>query len=59
MDGGDYDYFEERAEAELELAQRASDGRAVQAHYELAEAYLGRIHGETEGEAARSSAVAH
>ena len=40
------DYFEQRAAAELELAQRSSDSRAVQAHYELATLYLDRIHGE-------------
>ena len=46
MSGGDSDYFEKRAEAEIELAQRARDSRAVQAHYELASAYLDRIYGE-------------
>lgn len=40
------EYFERRAEAELALAQRAENRRAVQAHYELASAYLDRIHGE-------------
>ena len=39
-------YFEQRAEAEIALAQRAEDARAVQAHYELASAYLDRIYGE-------------
>ena len=39
-------YYERRAEAELALAQQAANGRAVQAHYELAAAYLDRIHGE-------------
>jgi hypothetical protein len=39
------EYYERRAEAELELAQSAEHRRAVQAHYELAAAYLDRIHG--------------
>ena len=39
-------YFERRAEAELELAQRATDSRVVKAHYELAAQYLERIHGD-------------
>jgi predicted adenine nucleotide alpha hydrolase (AANH) superfamily ATPase len=39
------EYYQRRAEAEIELAQRASHIRAVQAHYELASAYLDRIHG--------------
>ena len=42
----DSDYLEHRAEAELELAQHATDPRAVQVHYQLANAYLDRIHGE-------------
>jgi hypothetical protein len=40
------EYYERRAEAELALAQAAEHGGAVQAHYELASAYLDRIHGE-------------
>lgn len=44
----DVDYLEQRAEAQLELAQTATDPRAVQAHYDLATAYLERIHGEVE-----------
>ena len=42
----DADYFQRRAEAEIELAQQAQHQRAVQAHYELASAYLDRIHGD-------------
>jgi hypothetical protein len=41
------EYFESRAEAELALAQQASHSRAVQAHYQLASAYLDLIHGDT------------
>lgn len=40
----DVDYFERRAEEEIELARSASDNRAVQAHYDLASAYLEKIH---------------
>lgn len=38
-------YLESRAEAEIALAQQARHARAVKAHYELASAYLDRIHG--------------
>jgi hypothetical protein len=43
----DQDYLERRAETEILLAQQARHQRAVQAHYELASAYLDIIHGET------------
>lgn len=46
MSQEDQEYYERRAEAELALAQVAGHERAVQAHYELAAAYLDRIHGE-------------
>lgn len=46
MAPADTEYFEERAEAEIALAQRAQDSRVVQAHYELANAYLDKIYGE-------------
>jgi hypothetical protein len=42
-------YYERRAEAELALAQRATDAEAVQAHYEMATAYLELIHGKAPG----------
>ncbi|HYW14586.1 MAG TPA: hypothetical protein VE891_00340 [Allosphingosinicella sp.] len=45
MSREEQEYYERRAEAELELAQAAAHRRAVQAHYELASAYLDRIHG--------------
>ena len=38
-------YLESRAEAEIAAAQQARHARAVRAHYELASAYLDRIHG--------------
>ena len=46
MPSDDLDYYERRAEAEIALAQRAQHYRAVRAHYELASAYLDRIHGD-------------
>lgn len=46
MSTKDVNYYQQRAEAEIELAQRARHRRAVQAHYELASAYLDRIHGD-------------
>ncbi|HET9428696.1 MAG TPA: hypothetical protein VFO69_10090 [Allosphingosinicella sp.] len=44
MAGEDVNYLEKRAEAELELAQRATHASAVRAHYELATIYLDRIY---------------
>ncbi len=38
-------YFIGRAEAELELAQRAEHPKAVEVHYGLAESYLDRVYG--------------
>ena len=46
MSPDDHAYFQRRAEAEIELAQRARHQRVVQAHYELASAYLDRIHAD-------------
>ena len=40
------EYYERRAEAEIGLAQQAAHRRVVQVHYELAAAYLDRIHGD-------------
>jgi hypothetical protein len=47
MSHEEQNYLERRAEDELRLAQQAGNRRAVQAHYELASAYLDRLHGET------------
>ncbi len=47
MSQEDVIYFERRAEAEIEAAQRASHSNVVQAHYALASAYLDRVHGDT------------
>lgn len=52
MSSDDSEYLETRAETEIELAQHATDPRVVQAHYDLANAYLDRIHGEAEGDPA-------
>ena len=46
MSQEEQEYYERRAEAELALAQSAEHRRAVQIHYELASAYLDRIHGD-------------
>ena len=48
MGAEDLEYYEQRAEAEIALAQLADDSRAVQAHYQLANHYLDRIYGEAE-----------
>lgn len=47
MSPDDVAYYERRAEAEISLAQQARHARAVKAHYELASAYLDRIHGDS------------
>lgn len=36
-------YYQKRAEAEIERAQKATLPRVVQAHYQLAEAYLDKL----------------
>lgn len=41
------DYLERRAETEIGLAQQAQHRRVAQVHYELASAYLDRIHGDS------------
>lgn len=46
MSRDDPAYLEQRAETEIELARSATDPRVVRAHYELATAYLDRIHPE-------------
>ena len=46
MSSEDAVYYEKRAEAQLELAQKAKDGKAVQAHYDLASAYLDRVYAQ-------------
>ncbi|WP_425228870.1 hypothetical protein [Sphingomonas sp.] len=39
----DRSYYQHRAEVEIERAQSATVPSVVQAHYQLAEAYLGKI----------------
>ena len=46
MSHQDVDYYERRAEAEIEMARRSRSAEAVQAHYQLATAYLDKIYGE-------------
>ena len=46
MSHDDLEYYERRAEAEIAAAQQARHQSVVQAHYELASAYLDRIHGD-------------
>jgi hypothetical protein len=46
MSHEELEYYERRAEAEIALAQQARHRAAVQAHYQLASAYLDRIHGD-------------
>lgn len=46
MSSEDKAYLIARAEAELELAQRASHPHAVRAHYEIASSYLDRVYPE-------------
>jgi hypothetical protein len=48
MSPDDAVYLEERAEAQLELARKAKDPRAVQVHYDLANYYLDRLYGEAD-----------
>lgn len=43
MERCDLDYYERRAEQELELAQRATNPEVVAVHYRLAELYLDRL----------------
>ncbi|HEY0627573.1 MAG TPA: hypothetical protein VGD10_12715 [Allosphingosinicella sp.] len=45
MSHEDVNYYEQRAEAEIEMAQRSKSTPAVQAHYQLATAYLDKIYG--------------
>jgi hypothetical protein len=45
MSRDEVDYFQKRAEVQIELAQRAENPSAVKAHYQLASAYLDRIDG--------------
>lgn len=45
MSNQDDDYLYRRAEAEMEMAQKATSVEAVRAHVSLAEAYLDRLLG--------------
>lgn len=52
----DHVYFYQRAEIELEQAQRASNPKAAAAHHQLAEAYLARASSLATGGAAERHA---
>jgi hypothetical protein len=52
MSHQDVEYYQRRAEAEIELARQSRSAQAVQAHYQLATFYLDKIHGEAVPEAA-------
>ena len=43
-DAEDRDYFERRAEAEIEAAQAANHAAVVRAHYQMASHYLDLVH---------------
>lgn len=49
MAADDVEYLEQRAEAEIRMAQQATHVRVAQAHFQMANAYLDRIHGENPG----------
>ena len=54
----DPDYFQKRAEAELELAQSAKHAAAVRAHYLMAGYYLDRVHnGDAQGRDGEAGAM--
>ena len=46
MSHDEVNYYERRAEAEIELASQSSNSQVVQAHYQLATAYLDKIYGD-------------
>jgi hypothetical protein len=52
----DSNYFYDRAETELELAQRATHQLAVRAHYIIANHYLDRCYGSPAEDAAAAPA---
>lgn len=51
MPDNDLDYFQQRAETELKMAQQSDTAEATAAHYKLADDYLTRV------EALRASAA--
>lgn len=55
----DAHYFYDRAETELELAQRATHPLAVRAHYIIANHYLDRCYGGTSAPAPASDGDAN
>ena len=49
MTTNEMDYYLERAEAELTMAQRSTSPQAVKAHYTLAGYYLDLVYSERSG----------
>lgn len=56
MSRDDATYFEQRAETQIELARKSTDKRAVQAHYDLANAYLDKVYSKDASEMASGDA---
>jgi len=52
----DEDYFYQRAETELELAQKATHPAAVRAHYIIANHYLDRVYSQPDANTAVEAA---
>jgi hypothetical protein len=50
IDAAEREYFLDRAEAELDLANEARHQKAAYVHYHLAAFYLDRAHGGTANE---------
>ena len=51
----DKDYFQRRAEAEIEAAQAANHAAVVRSHYEMAGRYLDLVHNPEERQASESA----
>ncbi|NNM77794.1 hypothetical protein HJG53_12835 [Sphingomonas sp. ID1715] len=49
------EYYQARAEQELERAQQATDSRVVAVHFALAELYLERVVAEAQASAASAA----
>jgi hypothetical protein len=45
MSADDRDYYQRRAEEEVERARCSTDPRIVEIHYRLTELYLDKVHG--------------
>lgn len=54
----DKEYYYQRAESELEMAQRTEVPEAVKAHYTLAGYYLDKVYNDAETDLAASNGMA-